>query len=137
MTETHRVLIVDDHPLFRRGLVQLLQVIPAFQLVGEAAGGAEGLALARELRPDLILLDLNMRDVSGLDVLRGLRAARMEDHRERQPEADVEDRPDRREHPARRGDRRQVERGEPAIAITAVRQQPRQAAREDDRRDGH
>ena len=55
MTETHRVLIVDDHPLFRRGLVQLLQVIPAFQLVGEAAGGAEGLALARELRPDLIL----------------------------------------------------------------------------------
>ena len=78
MTETHRVLIVDDHPLFRRGLVQLLQVIPAFQLVGEAAGGAEGLALARELRPDLILLDLNMRDVSGLDVLRGLRAARVE-----------------------------------------------------------
>ena len=40
MTETHRVLIVDDHPLFRRGLVQLLQVIPAFHLVGEAAGGA-------------------------------------------------------------------------------------------------
>ena len=78
MTETHRVLIVDDHPLFRRGLVQLLQVIPGFQLVGEAAGGAEGLALARELRPDLILLDLNMRDVSGLDVLRGLRAARLE-----------------------------------------------------------
>ena len=78
MTETHRVLIVDDHPLFRRGLVQLLQVIPAFHLVGEAAGGAEGLALARELRPDLILLDLNMRDVSGLDVLRGLRAARVE-----------------------------------------------------------
>jgi Response regulator containing a CheY-like receiver domain and an HTH DNA-binding domain len=78
MTETHRVLIVDDHPLFRRGLVQLLQVIPDFHLVGEAAGGAEGLALARELRPDLILLDLNMRDVSGLDVLRGLRAARVE-----------------------------------------------------------
>ena len=78
MNESCRVLIVDDHPLFRRGLVQLLRTIPAFVLVGEAASGAEGLALARELRPDLILLDLNMRDVSGLDVLRGLRAARVE-----------------------------------------------------------
>ena len=73
MTETHRVLIVDDHPLFRRGLVQLLQVIPAFQLVGEAAGGAEGLALARELRPDLILLDLNMKDMNGVEVLKTLK----------------------------------------------------------------
>lgn len=78
MTETQRVLIVDDHPLFRRGMVQLLQVIPGFQLVGEAAGGAEGLTLARELRPDLVLLDLNMRDMSGLEVLRGLRAARLD-----------------------------------------------------------
>ena len=67
MTETHRVLIVDDHPLFRRGLVQLLQVIPAFQLVGEAAGGAEGLMLARELRPDVCLFDIRMPEVSGLE----------------------------------------------------------------------
>ncbi len=78
MTETQRVLIVADHPLFRRGMVQLLQMIPGFQLVGEAAGGAEGLMLARELRPDLILLDLNMRGMSGLEVLRGLRAARLD-----------------------------------------------------------
>ena len=76
MNESCRVLIVDDHPLFRRGLVQLLRTIPAFVLVGEAASGAEGLALARELRPDLILLDLNMRDGDGLDMLRGLRTAR-------------------------------------------------------------
>jgi two-component system nitrate/nitrite response regulator NarL len=78
MNESCRVLIVDDHPLFRRGLVQLLRTIPAFVLVGEAASGAEGLALARELRPDLILLDLNMRDGDGLDMLRGLRTARSE-----------------------------------------------------------
>ncbi len=78
MNESCRVLIVDDHPLFRRGLVQLLRTIPAFVLVGEAASGAEGLVLARELRPDLILLDLNMRDGDGLDMLRGLRAARSE-----------------------------------------------------------
>ena len=78
MNESCRVLIVDDHPLFRRGLVQLLRTIPAFVLVGEAGSGAEGLALARELRPDLILLDLNMRDGDGLDMLRGLRTARSE-----------------------------------------------------------
>jgi len=46
--------------------------------VGEAAGGAEGLAAARELRPDLVLLDLNMRDAGGLEVLRALRAERLE-----------------------------------------------------------
>ncbi len=78
MNESCRVLIVDDHPLFRRGLVQLLRTIPAFVLVGEAASGAEELVLARELRPDLVLLDLNMRDGDGLDMLRGLRAARSE-----------------------------------------------------------
>ena len=58
--------------------MQLLRTIPAFVLVGEAASGAEGLVLARELRPDLILLDLNMRDGDGLDMLRGLRTARSE-----------------------------------------------------------
>lgn len=78
MNAMQRVLIVDDHPLFRRGLVQLLQTVPDFTLVGEAAGGAEGLALARALRPDLILLDLNMRETGGLEVLRGLRAARID-----------------------------------------------------------
>ena len=75
MNEQQRVLIVDDHPLFRKGLAQMLHTIPAFRLVGEAAGGVEGLALARELQPDLMLLDLNMRDMSGIDVLRELRAA--------------------------------------------------------------
>ena len=71
--ELQRVLIVDDHPLFRKGLAQMLQTIPAFHLVGEAAGGAEGLALAQELQPDLI-----MRDVGGIEVLRGLRAAQLD-----------------------------------------------------------
>lgn len=75
MNERQRVLIVDDHPLFRKGLAQLLLTIPCFDVVGEAAGGAEGLALARELQPDLILLDLNMRDMTGHEVLRALGAA--------------------------------------------------------------
>ncbi|MBN8442088.1 MAG: two-component system response regulator NarL [Thauera sp.] len=75
MNEIQRVLIVDDHPLFRKGLAQLLQMIPGVALVGEAAGGVEGLALAGALQPDLILLDLNMRDMTGHEVLRALRAA--------------------------------------------------------------
>jgi two-component system, NarL family, nitrate/nitrite response regulator NarL len=75
---THRVLIVDDHPLFRKGLAQLLATLPEFVLIGEAACGEDGLALACELHPDLMLLDLNMKDLSGLDVLRGVRAAGLE-----------------------------------------------------------
>ncbi|CAM5420180.1 two-component system response regulator NarL [Thauera mechernichensis] len=78
MNEHHRVLIVDDHPLFRKGLGQLLQMVPGFVLAGEAADGEEGLALSRQLKPDLILLDLNMRGMNGLEVLRGLRTARIE-----------------------------------------------------------
>ncbi|QDF99512.1 two-component system response regulator NarL [Azoarcus sp. DD4] len=76
--EIQRVVLVDDHPLFRKGLAQLLATIPSFRLVGEAAGGVEGLALALRLAPDLLLLDLNMKDMSGLDVLRGVRAAQLD-----------------------------------------------------------
>lgn len=78
MSERQRVLIVDDHPLFRKGLTQLLQTIAAFELVGEAAGGVEGLALATRLAPDLVLLDLNMKDMDGIEVLKAIRAARLD-----------------------------------------------------------
>lgn len=70
-----RVVVVDDHPLFRKGLTQLLRTVAGFELVGEAAGGREGLACILKLRPDLLLLDLNMKDMSGLEVLRQLRQA--------------------------------------------------------------
>ncbi len=73
MTETARVLIIDDHPLFRRGVRQLLALEEGFEVVGEAAGGQEGIALARLHAPDLILLDLNMKDIDGLETLRTLR----------------------------------------------------------------
>ena len=48
-TPLESVLIVDDHPLFRKGLAQLLQTVPAFRLVGEATGGVEGIEMARSL----------------------------------------------------------------------------------------
>jgi two-component system nitrate/nitrite response regulator NarL len=75
MTDSpQRVVIVDDHPLFRKGLSQLLQTIPNFRLVGEAANGRDGIALARQAKPDLLLLDLNMKDMSGLAVLKHIKA---------------------------------------------------------------
>jgi two-component system nitrate/nitrite response regulator NarL len=71
--ESQTILIVDDHPLFRKGVIQLIQVTPEFRLVGEAPSGREGIALARELQPDMILLDLNMKDMNGIEVLKTLK----------------------------------------------------------------
>jgi len=67
------VLIVDDHPLFRRGVAQLLAMDPEIELVGEAADQAGALALARAHEPDLILLDLNLKGESGIDILSALK----------------------------------------------------------------
>lgn len=69
-----RVLVIDDHPLFRRGVRQLMLLGGGFEVVGEASSGREGVALALRLQPDLVLLDLNMEEMSGIDVLRSLRA---------------------------------------------------------------
>ena len=73
--DTQTILIVDDHPLFRKGVIQLIQAAPEFRFVGEAASGREGIALAHSLQPDMILLDLNMKDMSGIDVLKTLKDA--------------------------------------------------------------
>jgi two-component system nitrate/nitrite response regulator NarL len=70
-----RVLVIDDHPLFRKGVADLLSLEPAIDLVGEAASGEEGIAKAQSLQPDLILLDLNMRGMDGVETLRRLRTA--------------------------------------------------------------
>ena len=71
--EPQTILIVDDHPLFRKGVIQLIQAAPEFRFVGEAAGGREGIQLARQLHPDMILLDLNMKDMNGVEVLKTLK----------------------------------------------------------------
>ncbi|MDQ3778362.1 MAG: response regulator transcription factor [Actinomycetota bacterium] len=67
-----RMLIVDDHPLTRDGLAALLAG-NGFEIVGVAAGGRESIDLARELQPDVILLDLSMPDLDGLTALPALR----------------------------------------------------------------
>jgi len=72
-TSVQRVLVIDDHPLFRKGVADLLSLEPALELVGEAASGEEGIAQAQDLQPDLILLDLNMPGMDGVETLRRLR----------------------------------------------------------------
>jgi two-component system, NarL family, nitrate/nitrite response regulator NarL len=67
-----RILLVDDHNLFRSGVKALLQRQPDFEVVGEAADGLEGVKRAKQLTPDLVLLDLHMPGLSGLEALRML-----------------------------------------------------------------
>lgn len=63
------VLLVDDHTLFRSGVRSLLQRNPRFDVVGEAADGVDGVKRALQLRPDVVLLDLNMPGMSGIETL--------------------------------------------------------------------
>lgn len=78
MDTKQNILIVDDHPLFRKGLIQLIQTASEFEIVGEASCGKDGIALAHSLKPDMILLDLNMKDMSGIDVLKALKPSEID-----------------------------------------------------------
>ncbi|MCP4875338.1 MAG: two-component system response regulator NarL [Gammaproteobacteria bacterium] len=69
----YSVLVIDDHPLFRKGSEQLFQLDTSFNLVADAADGPSGIELTRELQPDLVLLDLNMKGMDGLAVLKQLK----------------------------------------------------------------
>lgn len=70
-----RVLIVDDHPLFRRGLQQLLAMSETLEFVGEVDDGDHALSAVEALQPDLILMDLNMSRLDGLKSLQALQAS--------------------------------------------------------------
>lgn len=67
-----RVVIADDHPIFREGLRKLLEAEPGFAVVGEASDGAEAVKLVRRVKPDILLLDLAMPLMPGLETLREL-----------------------------------------------------------------
>ena len=70
MTRENTIMIIDDHPLFRKGVAQLISDMGSeFKLVGEAQSGHEGVQLALQHKPDLILLDLNMEGMNGIDTL--------------------------------------------------------------------
>jgi DNA-binding NarL/FixJ family response regulator len=68
-----RVLVVDDFPLVREGLAAALAIDPGFEVLGQASDAEEGLRMARELRPDVVLLDLRMPEGGGIALLEKLR----------------------------------------------------------------
>ena len=68
-----KILIVDDHEVIRRALRSLLLSRPEWTVCGEAAGGAEALEITRLQRPDVVLMDISMPDMNGVEVTRVLR----------------------------------------------------------------
>jgi DNA-binding NarL/FixJ family response regulator len=71
-----RLVVVDDHALFRAGLISLLREMPEFEVVGEASDGQDVIEVARRTRPDVILLDVNMPGMGGVETVLAIRQAR-------------------------------------------------------------
>jgi two-component system nitrate/nitrite response regulator NarL len=67
-----RIVVIDDHTLFRRGITALLSRIPGFEVVGEAADGFDGIKAVAAHRPDVVLLDLHMPGISGIDAMQAI-----------------------------------------------------------------
>ena len=72
MLQPVRILIADDHPVFRLGLISVLRNQDEFTVVGEATDGRQALEMIQDLHPDVLLLDLVMPELTGLDTLREL-----------------------------------------------------------------
>src|SRR5215471_13420134 len=67
-----KLLIVDDHPVFRRGLRQIIDEYPRYRIVGEASDGEAALQLASECQPDIVVLDIDMPRLNGVEMARAL-----------------------------------------------------------------
>lgn len=67
------ILLIDDHPLLRQGIRQLIEMEVDLEVAGEASNARDGIRLAQELEPDLVLLDLNMPEMDGIEALKAMR----------------------------------------------------------------
>ncbi|MDF0376712.1 two-component system response regulator NarL [Methylophilus sp. YYY-1] len=74
MQTQYKVFLIDDHALFRKGVGQIIDADPAFKMIGEAASGQEGLDTAIGFKPDIVLIDLNMKGMNGIETLRQFKA---------------------------------------------------------------
>ena len=77
MDGIYKIFLIDDHALFRKGVGQIINADPEFKVVGEASSGQEGLDLAIPLEPDLVLIDLNMKGLNGIETLRECKASNL------------------------------------------------------------
>jgi DNA-binding NarL/FixJ family response regulator len=69
----HRIVVVDDHTLFRRGLISLLSEMPDIKVVGEASNGKDALPIIDQAHPDVVLMDINMPVMNGVEALKAIR----------------------------------------------------------------
>ncbi|MGE4263198.1 MAG: response regulator [Desulfovibrio sp.] len=74
MASKYKLLIIDDHPMFRDGLKTIVRTGANYEIAGEAGTCAEGLALARSLKPDLVIVDISLPDGNGIDLARDILA---------------------------------------------------------------
>jgi DNA-binding NarL/FixJ family response regulator len=74
-TEPYRILLADDHPVVRHGLRASLRSLPGVEICGKATTGREAIELAKALRPDLVVLDLSMPEMNGVEAARAIRKA--------------------------------------------------------------